>query len=163
MKDLPNYDSRSDNLLSKTTLEMKQMVNSFIICRMVGVESLLTDLKMLVDVSFNSKDEDVEDSGDLLILITKLLISMISNTELYTDSQICEMIEFRIYAKKQVKYKYRKGVKLCTTDGSSNEQFWNYEDAKIQYRLFMIHQWKPNLKIIVDLVTEHRPNIVFID
>jgi hypothetical protein len=105
----------------------------------------------IVDGSYANKDEDVEDLGDIVMLLGESSKTIIADLQ-YTDEQVSEIIKVRKYAKKQLNKKYREGR-------DNVRSYWQCEDARQQYIEHVTYVWKPCVSEIVELAKKHRPHL----
>lgn len=114
---------------------------------------LVAKIKNHIDKSYASDDEDIEDLGDIIMLLNQHTERMIKDLTNYTNSHVAEMIVLRVYAKKSVKTKFRdfkyKGRK-----------FWNDDEAFFQYQE-LVKQWKESVNSLPIMTHKYRPDITF--
>lgn len=112
-------------------------------------EEELTKIKNQIDISYESDDEDIEDLGDIIMLLNEYSEHMIKDLN-FTNSHVADMIVMRVYAKKLVKKKFRD---------VNNRNFWNKDEAFFQYQELVI-QWKESVNNLLSLTFEYRPDII---
>lgn len=102
--------------------------------------------------SFESNDEDIEDLGDIVILIHMTCTNIIKN-EHYSDDQILKIISSRMFAKKQMKYKMREAR-------DKGRKFWQSDDAEYQYQEHLQHFWKDCVVELREIIEKYRKNFI---
>lgn len=98
----------------------------------------IKDMRKLIDDIYNDDKSDIEDMFDLISIINEIALEMIYNKNV-SDKSLHEFLKnVRIYAKKQVKQKFR--------DYKYNgRNFWNHEEASNAYFSCTNYIWKPSV------------------
>ena len=106
---------------------------------------LLNKIKSIVNASY----EDVEDMGDIIMLLNEAMLKIIVNKN-YTNKQVRDLLLTRLLAKKSLNKKYR--------DSKNGRIYFNSIEAERQYMEHVLYVWKPSVTEIISLANKHNRN-----
>ena len=112
---------------------------------------LLDEMKNLVVQAYNDNGEDIEDFFDILALINNITWHcfrvLVLTQPKFVPENLEKMTDLRMFAKKQVKQKYR--------DFKNNQRvFWNCEEASFQYQAGIQCVWAPSVVEYTKVIKE---------
>jgi len=132
-------------------------------------EKIKNDIAEIVEDSYKSSDTDIEDLGDIIMIIDDMINKM------WIDKDHCrkfyDLIKLRKQTKKLANKKYREGFDYIHENDIKNNiitskiknpdekprEFWNVEECDQQYYELIIYVWKPsvlNLKELMANITK---------
>ena len=109
-------------------------------------------IKKAIDEMITSTTNDIEDFYDLIMLINSITYAAIEDKNM-NDEFVGKLITLRVYAKKQVKYKFR---------ALKDDKEKDLHEATRQYFDGVKYVWKPSLTKLAELVKIYRPSITLI-
>jgi hypothetical protein len=141
-----NFTLDTSDIFSKITIEFRNEILD------ITPENFETKVEVaigLIDKMYRDDDSDIEDFYDLIMVVNDITHDVIKFDRFSNDQVLSFIRDVRIYAKKQVKRKYR--------DHKYNgRKFWQSEDADTQYALGVEYIWKPSVKKVRDLCVRYR-------
>jgi hypothetical protein len=111
--------------------------------------SCIEKMRQYIDQMYNSNDDDIEDFYDLISCINDHTYKVLKNKNLSNEekSNFCKNV--RIYAKKQVKHKFRDWK-------YDKRTFWNSDEAGFQYFEGIVYIWKPSVNHYLEIANTIR-------
>ena len=157
-----------DNVLSETTKELQIYLSIPFDDNLTQSEfekEILPYIRIQIETSYISNDEDIEDLGDKISLLIMIIKKNIISTDTY--EKFHGLFEMCILTKKLAKAKYREGldfinntnVKIRTYENPNDvrhnaipRSYWNIEEIDYQYYCLQEYIWKGKyVKMIEEL------------
>jgi hypothetical protein len=139
------------NIFSSSTKKLREYADENFYSQLDAskLDEYINFIHNLIKDEYNNDDNDIEDFYDIIIIINNVTYDLIINMDVNPDILHKFLRECRIFAKKQVKEKFRD-VKY------KGRKIFSYEEADRQYFEGVKYVWEPSVQQITQLYETHR-------